>query len=385
MAACKYYKECGGCEYQDKSYEEQLLLKRKKLENLLKPFCPVSDMIGMEKPENYRNKVHAVFGRDKKGNVICGTYKAGTHIIIDIDDCNIEDKISRAIIKDVKKLVINNKIKVYDEDRQTGVIRHVLVRRGFATGEVMVVLVCGVLNFSDGKKLTSQLLRLHPEITTIILNENNAKTTFVLGKKEKTVYGNGYITDVLCGHTFRISSGSFYQINPVQTEKLYNKAVELAGLTGKEKVIDAYCGIGTIGITASSHAKEVVGVELNKDAVADAKVNARMNGIKNIRFVADDAGKFMRKMAAAHEKCDVVFMDPPRSGSTKEFIDSISILSPKKVVYISCGPDTLARDLKYFRTKGYRPAPAYGFDLFPYTQWSEACVLLEKTRAKHEV
>lgn len=378
MSGCIYSRECGGCTYQDMSYEEQLMNKRKALENLLDRLCPVADVIGMDNPYHYRNKVHAVFGRDKKGNVICGTYKAGTHKIVDIEECNIEDVVCRRIIRDIKHIAVRHKIKIYDEDRQTGFLRHVLLRRGFKSGEIMVVLVCAGLQFPDGKNFVRQLIKLHPEITTIILNENNLKTTFVLGKKEKVLYGKGYITDSLCGHDFRISSGSFYQINSVQTEKLYDRAVRMAGLTGKERVVDAYCGIGTIAITASAYSGEVIGVELNRNAIKDAIINAKENNIKNVRFIADDAGKFMRKMARNHEKCDVVFMDPPRSGSTEEFMDSVAILSPKTVVYISCGPDTLARDLRYFKKKRYEPMCCYGFDMFPFTEWCEAVVLLEK-------
>jgi 23S rRNA (uracil1939-C5)-methyltransferase len=378
MSGCKYAGRCGGCVHAGKTNEEQLAVKKKELEALLLGICPVAEVIGMENPYHYRNKVHAVFGRDKKGQVICGTYEAGTHRIVDIEECQIEDKICQEIIRDIKKIAIRYHMKIYDEDRQTGFLRHVLLRRGFTSGEVMVVLVCADLQFVEGKSFVRLLRSKHPEITTIILNENNAKTTFVLGKKEKVLFGKGYITDKLCGNDFRISSGSFYQINPVQTEKLYKKAVELAGLTGKERVLDAYCGIGTIAITASAKAAEVIGVELNEGAVRDATENARINHIKNVRFIADDAGRFMKQMSAKKEKCDVVFMDPPRSGSTEEFMNSVAVLSPKRIVYVSCGPDTLARDLKYFRKKGYAAECAYGFDLFPFTEWCESVVLLQK-------
>ena len=199
----------------------------------------------------------------------------------------------------------------------------------------------------------------------------------VLGEKEHVLYGPGFIVDVLCGKKFRISSKSFYQINPVQTEKLYNLAIEAAGLTGKETVVDAYCGIGTIGIVAASAAKEVIGVELNKDAVRDAVTNAKANSEKNIRFYNNDAGKFMVQMASQNAHADVVFMDPPRSGSTEEFMDAVAILNPDRVVYVSCNPETLARDLAYFKKKGYRAEKAWAVDQFPATSHVETVVLMQ--------
>ena len=229
-----------------------------------------------------------------------------------------------------------------------------LIRRGFSTGEIMVVLVLGSPVMPSKNNFVKALRKLHPEITTVVLNVNDKRTSMVLGDRETTIYGKGYIEDVLCGLRFRISSKSFYQINPVQTEKLYGKAMELAGLSGTERVIDAYCGIGTIGMVAAKFAKEVIGVELNPDAVRDAVKNAKHNQMKNIRFYQDDAGRFMEKMAAKGEKADVVFMDPPRSGSTEQFMKSAVTLAPQKIVYISCDPQTQARDLKYLTKHGYK-------------------------------
>lgn len=242
----------------------------------------------------------------------------------------------------------------------------------------MVVLVTASPVFPSKNNFVKALREKHPEITTIIQNINGRSTSMVLGEKEHVLFGKGYIEDVLCGHRFRISSKSFYQVNPVQTEKLYNKAMELAALTGSETVLDAYCGIGTIGITASGRAKRVIGVELNKDAVRDAVQNAKRNEIKNIEFYCNDAGRFMSRMDAQGEKLDVVFMDPPRSGSTEEFIHSVAEAGPRKVVYISCGPETLARDLKIFARNGYRAREAWGVDLFPWTGHVETVVLLSR-------
>ena len=269
-------------------------------------------------------------------------------------------------------------MKVFDEDTGYGFLRHVLVRTAHATGEIMVVLITASPVFPSKNNFVKALRKVHPEITTVVQNVNDRNTSMVLGEKEHVLYGPGFIVDVLCGEKFRISSKSFYQINPVQTEKLYNLAIEAAGLTGKELVVDAYCGIGTIGIVAASAAKEVIGVELNKDAVRDAVTNAKVNGEKNIRFYNNDAGKFMVQMASQNAHADVVFMDPPRSGSTEEFMDAVAILNPDRVVYVSCNPETLARDLAYFKKKGYRAEKAWAVDQFPMTGHCETVCLLSR-------
>ena len=377
---CPYAKKCGGCQYQGLSYEEQLAKKQKWVNGLMKRHCTVYPIQGMEEPYFYRNKVHAVLDRDRKNQIISGVYKEGTHIVVPIDRCLIEDQKADEIIGTIKELMKSFKMKVYDEDTQYGLMRHILVKRGFATGEVMVVLVTASPVFPSKNNFVKALRQKHPEITTVIQNINGRGTSMVLGEKEHVLYGKGYIEDVLCGCTFRISSKSFYQINPIQTEHLYEKAMELAGLSGKEKVIDAYCGIGTIGLIASKKAKEVIGVELNKDAVKDAIFNCKRNEIKNAKFYCEDASKFMVKMAENGQKADVVFLDPPRSGSTEVFIDSLAMMAPKKVVYISCHPETLERDIRYFKKKGYMPKGCYPFDLFPWTGHVENVVVLAKEK-----
>ena len=376
--ACKVAKKCGGCQYQGVPYEKQLSEKQKAVRQLMQPFCKTAEITGMQDPYHYRNKVHAVFARKKDGTIISGVYEEGTHRVVPVEACQIEDKKADAIINDIRGLLKSFKIKTYNEDIGYGLLRHVLIRRGFTTGEIMVVLVLGSPVMPSKNNFVKALRKLHPEITTVVLNVNDKRTSMVLGDRETTIYGKGYIEDVLCGLTFRISSKSFYQINPVQTEKLYGKAMELAGLTGKERVIDAYCGIGTIGMVAAKSAKEVIGVELNPDAVRDAIKNAKRNQMKNIRFYQDDAGRFMEKMAAKGEKADVVFMDPPRSGSTEQFMKSAVTLAPQKIVYISCDPQTQARDLKYLTKHGYKAMGAYPYDMFPFTKHAENIVLLVK-------
>lgn len=375
---CPVHGKCGGCQLLDMPYEKQLKQKQKQVNKLLKPYCNTEKIIGMENPFHYRNKVHAVFGHRKDGTVISGIYQQGTHFIVPVDECLIEDKRADAIIRDIRDLLKSFKIKTYNEDTGYGLFRHVLVRTGHHSGQVMVVLVLGSPILPSKNNFVKALRKLHPEITTIILNVNNQKTSMILGEKETVLYGKGYIEDELCGHIFRISSKSFYQVNTVQTEKLYTKAIELAGLTGKERVIDAYCGIGTIGLIASDKAKEVISVELNPDAVKDAIVNAKRNGTKNVRFYQNDAGVFMRQMADEGESADVVFMDPPRSGSDEKFLSSVVTLNPKRVVYVSCDPTTLARDLKYLTKHGYSAVTVVPVDMFPATEHVETVVLLSK-------
>lgn len=378
---CSLAKKCGGCDFQGIPYEKQLQKKQKEVQTLLKPYCPVEPIIGMENPFHYRNKVHAVFDRMRNGRVISGVYQEGTHRVINVDECQIEDQKADAIIRDIRGLLRSFKIKTYDEDTGYGLLRHVLIRRGFVSGEIMVVLVLGSPILPSKNNFVKALRKLHPEITTIVLNVNDKKTSMVLGEKETVLYGKGYIEDTLCGLTFRISPKSFYQVNPVQTEILYGKAMEYAGLTGKERVIDAYCGIGTIGMIAAKQAKEVIGVELNKDAVRDAIRNAKRNGMKNITFYQKDAGEFMVQMAAQGEHADVVLMDPPRAGSDEAFLSSVVKLSPERIVYVSCNPVTLARDLKYLTKHGYQAQVCQPVDMFPWTGHVESVVLLSQQKA----
>lgn len=380
---CIYAKKCGGCTYQGISYDEQLKKKLTYVKELIGKYCDVTGIVGMDNPYNYRNKVHAVFDMTKRGEIISGVYKEGTHEVVPVEYCQIEDAKSDEIINDIRGMLRSFKIKTYDEDTGYGLLRHVLVRRGFTTNEIMVVLVLGSPILPSKNNFVKALRAKHPEISTVIINVNDKKTSMVLGDKESVIYGKGFINDVLCGCTFKISPKSFYQVNPVQTEKLYSKAIELAGLTGKERVLDAYCGIGTIGIIASKKAADVIGVELNKAAVKDAIVNAKINDIKNIRFYCEDAGDFMVKYAdeiitQGKESVDVVFMDPPRAGSDEKFMSSVVKLAPKKVVYVSCNPETLARDLQYFKKHGYEAKRAEAYDMFPFTGHCETVCLLAR-------
>lgn len=376
---CADAKRCGGCGGYRNSYEEQLAGKQRMVRRLLEGICPVEPIAGMYYPYYYRNKVHRVFGVNAKGRPVYGMYEEGTHRIVPVGQCLIEDRVCQKIIDTVWSLLPSFRIRTYDEDTQRGFLRHVLVRRGFATGEVMVVLVTVDITWPGSRNFVKALLEKHPEITTVVQNVNDRQTTFVLGERNKVLYGPGQIRDRLMGLTFSLSPASFYQINPKQTELLYRLAIRAAGLTGKERVLDAYCGIGTIGMAAAAAgAGEVIGVELNPAAVRDAVRNARENKLKNIRFVCQDAGDWMRQAAADGQKADVVILDPPRSGSTPEFITALAQMAPERVVYVSCNPETLARDLRLFGKKGYRAKKAWPVDQFPGTEHIECVCLLSK-------
>lgn len=373
---CPAAAKCGGCQWINKSYEEQLRVKSMGFHKLMEPYCRPEAIIGMENPTHYRNKVHAAFGEDRRHNAVSGIYEERSHRIVPVDSCLIENRKADEIIVSIRGLLKSFKIRPYNEDTGFGLLRHVLIRVGYATGEIMVVLVLSSPIMPSKNNFVRALLKLHPEITTIVVNVNDRDTSMILGERQQIIYGKGYIEDRLCGMTFRISPKSFYQVNPVQTEKLYAKAMEYAGLTGKETVLDAYCGTGTIGMIASRNAARVLGVELNQEAIRDAVSNARRNRIDNIRFYQNDAGKFLLEMAEEKASLDVLLMDPPRSGSSEAFLNAVGKIGPGRIVYISCNPVTLVRDLKILTKKGYRTEKCNAVDMFPFTDETEAVVLL---------
>ncbi|MCH5338560.1 MAG: 23S rRNA (uracil(1939)-C(5))-methyltransferase RlmD [Acetatifactor sp.] len=375
---CPVSSKCGGCQWINRPYGEQLQSKAVRFRKMMEPFCKTEGIIGMEEPEHYRCKVHAAFGEDRKHNAISGIYEERSHRIVSVDSCLIENEKADAIVVSVRGLLKSFKIRPYNEDTGYGLLRHVLVRVGHATGQILVVLVLSSPILPSKNNFVKALLKLHPEITSIVINVNDRNTSMVLGEREQVVYGKGYIEDRLCGKVFRISPKSFYQVNPVQTEKLYGKAMEYAALTGKETVLDAYCGTGTIGLIASEYAGRVIGVELNGDAVRDARMNAKQNQVKNIEFYQNDAGRLLLQMAEQGEKLDVLFMDPPRSGSSQEFLDAAVRIRPGRIVYISCNPETLVRDLKILTGQGYRVERSVAVDMFPFTEGIESVSLLTK-------
>ncbi len=376
---CPVAKKCGGCQLQNMTYADQLQYKQKKVKALLSRFAKPEKIVGMKNPYYYRNKVQAAFATNSRNRIISGVYQSSSHKIVCVNSCLTEDEKADKIIVDIREMLPKFGLSAYDEKREIGFLRHVLVKRGFSTGEIMVVLVTATNIFKSKNAFITALLEKNPEITTVIQNINSGFTSLVLGEKEKVLFGKGYIEDVLCGLRFKISAKSFYQINPVQTEVLYSKAIGYADLSGNEIVFDAYCGIGTIGLIASKRAGKVVGVELNPDAVRDAKENAAINGIENAEFFAADAGDFMKEAASFGEKPDVVFMDPPRAGSSVKFLKSLLSVAPKKIVYVSCNPQTMARDLNLL-TKKYVVKKLCPVDMFPHTNHVECVALLSKVQ-----
>ena len=419
-------------------YEEQLRRKQEDVETCIGTFGPVAPILRMKNPDHYRNKVTAVFAKDYSGRgmgsfqgyrqdrgsgraagrkngggqIICGIYEKGTHRVVPVERCLLENVRADAIVQSVRSLMPSFRIEPYDEDLGTGILRYVQVRTAHSTHQIMVTLVTAGPILPSRNNFTEALRRLHPEITTIVQNINDRTDSMILGERDRALYGPGYIEDRLCGKLFRISPHAFYQVNSLQTEKLYNIAIDFAGLSGKETVLDAYCGIGTIGICASDRARELIGVELNAEAIRDAQVNAQRNGLTEsgdrtgaesfagsgtsedsaaekraktrpaarARFYQMDATEFMQEMAAEGQKVDVLFMDPPRAGAAEEFVDAASRIAPEKIVYISCNPETLGRDLARFCQRGYRLQKAQPVDMFPATGWVETVCLLSKRR-----
>lgn len=375
---CSYFNQCGGCQLQHLSNKGQKELKQKTIEKLMKPYGKVNEILTMEEPYFYRNKVHSTVAHDEKHKIISGIYRENTHKVIPIEKCIIQDSKADEIIGSIREIMKTYKMKPYNEDTGEGFLRHILVKTGFQSKQVMVVLVVSSQVFPGKNNFVSTLVKKHPEITTIVMNVNNRKTSVVLGNEEKVLFGKGYIEDTLCGCIFQISPKSFYQINPLQTEILYGKAIEMAKLNKNQVVLDAYCGIGTISLIVSNKVKSVIGVELNKDAVKDAIKNAKRNKVTNTFFYNDDAGNFMVDLAEKKQSVNTVFMDPPRSGSDEKFLSSLVSLSPKQVIYISCNPTTQERDLRYLTKHGYKVTEIQPVDMFPQTHHVETVVRLEK-------
>lgn len=385
MKNCKLRaKNCGGCPLLELDYAEQLRQKEADVRRLLGKYGPVHPIRGMEDPYYYRNKVISTFAPGFGGKLTSGIYAAKTHKVLPVESCLLQDAVLDAAMQAVRAAANACRYQPFHEDKGTGLLRHCLLRRGVSTGQVMVVLVTaqpilpGAKNFV--RALLAEAKTRQVPITTIVQNYNPRKTSVVLGEEEKVLYGKGFILDTLCGKTYAISPRSFYQVNPIQTAVLYGLAVDAAHLTGKETVLDAYCGIGTIGLTASGKAKLVVGVEVNRDAVQDAIGNAKHNGIRNARFFAADATAWIREAADAGDRADVIFMDPPREGSTPEFLESVVRMAPKRVVYVSCNPETMARDLALLTRKGYRAEGFTPVDMFPHTCHCEVVCALQRKK-----
>lgn len=381
---CPLQAKCGGCQLMDLDYEEQLDEKQEFVEDNLSGYGPVAPIVGMDDPVRYRTKIQAVFGREYKGRrIISGIYAPGTHHIVPVRDCLVEDKVAAPILQTIRNLMGNFHIDPWDEDRQEGFIRHVLIRTSQYTGQVMVVLVCGAWPIPHKDDFLNLLRQRNPEIKTILVNLNPDKTSMVLGPgPEKVLMGPGFIEERLCGLWFRISAKSFFQVNPRQTEVLYDIAMRMARLKETDTVVDAYCGTGTIGLIAASHGvREVLGIELNPDAIRDAEANKERNKLTNITFVCDDASARLKELAREGKRCDVLFLDPPRQGSDERFLSSAIKLAPQTIVAISCNVNTLARDLHYLLDHStYEVVGIQPVDMFPHTTHVETVVLMSRVK-----
>lgn len=373
---CKICTACGGCQYQQINYQKQLEFKTNRVKNAIKRIAhidtKVNDCIGMKNPYHYRNKIQVPFAKDKKGNVVYGFYKENSHEIIPTKECMIEDKRAASILWDIKELIKKMGIPTYNEDNGRGILRYVLIRTSYHYDELMVVLVTSMLNFPGQRNFVDALMKLHPEITTIVENVNSRHTNVILGNKEKILYGPGFIKDDILGLTFEISPSSFFQVNPEQVEVLYKTALDLIDIKKNKIVLDAYSGVGTIGLIASKNAKKVISVEIVKDAHKNAIENAKRNNVNNIEFHCGDAGEFINSYDG---DLDIVIMDPPRKGSDEKFLSTLINKKVSQIIYVSCDPETLARDLEYLK-QSYDVTYIQPVDMFPMTAHCETVVNL---------
>ena len=377
---CSTYKRCGGCDLRHIKYEKTLEIKKNMVQSLvnktLENKVDVNNTVGMEKPFNYRNKAQYPVGINKNGEPIFGVFANRTHEIIPIDDCKIQTKISERIAQYVINFMKDNKIKVYDEKTNKGVLRHIVVKVGMKTNEVMCVLVVNEEKIKNEDELVKGLIDAFPEIKTVVKNVNTKNTNVILGNRNIILYGNGYIKDKLGDFIFKISPMSFYQINPIQTEKLYNLAIQNGELSKNKVIFDLYCGIGTIGIFASKNVKKVYGIEIVPQAIEDAKENAKLNDIQNAEFMVGDVEFALSELIEKRNITpDVVFVDPPRRGLDTTTIKNLEKVKPEKIVYISCNPATLVRDLKMFEEE-YEIKSITPVDLFPWTKHVECVSVL---------
>lgn len=377
---CNTYKRCGGCNLRHMEYNETLNLKKETVQNLvnktLEQKVIVKDTIGMEKPFHYRNKAQYPVGYNKNNEIVTGVYAARTHEIIELESCAIQMPISQKIAKFIINFMKENQISAYNEKTKEGAIRHIVVKVGIHTNEVMCVIVTNEKNIPKGNELVKSLKQNFPEIKTIVKNINQKDTNVIMGKEKQVLFGEGYIQDKLGDFTFNISPLSFYQINPLQTEKLYNIAIKATNLNKKDVALDLYCGIGTIGTFASPYVKQVYGIEIIEQAIEDAKKNAKLNGIENMQFYCGDVEKILENVLEKEKTIpNVIFVDPPRKGLDKHTIENILKIKPERLVYISCNPATLVRDLKEFE-EIYEIKELQPVDMFPFTSHVETISVL---------
>ncbi|MBQ3416333.1 MAG: 23S rRNA (uracil(1939)-C(5))-methyltransferase RlmD [Ruminococcus sp.] len=372
---CESVRACSSCQLFNLSFDEQLLFKQKKCEKALSPLCKVEKITPSPSFVRYRNKAQFVFKKSGK-EIRYGIFKAKTHTPALTGDCLLCSEKANEIAKVLCRLFLSFKLNPYDFYKGTGYIKSITVREGLETGEVMVILSGAAPVFPAKRTFISALLKACPYITTVVLCVNKSEDKLFVGETKEILYGKGHITDILCGKKFLISPQSFYQINAPQCERLYQKAIALADLKGNETILDAYSGVGTIGICASDKAKTVYSVEQNPQAVKDAKKNAALNQIDNIDFVCADSKDYIKALQKQNVRIDAAFIDPPRAGCSASFLNMLAKIKPAKIIYISCNIETQSRDIRILENKGYKAQVCYPFDMFPNTGHVETAVLL---------
>lgn len=380
LTDCITDSQCGGCSLRHMDYDYTMQMKKSSVENTLKKALGreilVNESLPMDEPFYYRNKLQYPLGVSENGELIMGVFAKRSHKIILTKHCQIQNELAQKIANDIFVFAKEHKISGYDEKNQTGILRHIVVRVGIKTNEAMVTLVVNDFKMPKEKELVAFLTSQYPEVKTIVKNLNNKNTNVILGTKNEIIFGNGYITDILLGKKFKISNLSFYQVNPIQTEKLYAKAIEYAVLTGCETIFDLYCGIGTIGICAADKAKQLFGMETIPEAISDAKENAKLNQVENSEFFVGDVEKTLPEfMQKRNVNPDVVFVDPPRKGCDKTALETLLKMEPKRIVYVSCNPATLGRDLKMLEDQ-YEIKKLAICDMFPWTAHVECVAVL---------
>lgn len=379
---CPIYAECGGCQLQHLDYPAQLQLKREQVVNAVERIggltgITIHPTLGMERPRQYRNKLQYPFGISD-GAVVVGCFRQGTHQIVPVQECLIQHPLHNRVLDSLRELVVKHRIPIYDERSGKGLLRHVLLKNGFATGEAMVVLVTHGERFPEGQAIAAQLAAAHPEIKSVVQNINRTRGNVILGRENRTLWGNDGIIEELDGLRFRISANAFFQVNPLQTVKLYQKAVEYAALAGSERVVDAYCGVGSLTLFLARRAAEVFGIEVVPEAIRDAKENAALNGLGNVRFLVGETETVLPRLVREGRQFEVAVVDPPRAGCAESVLETLAAVKVKRIVYVSCNPSTLARDLKRLAELGYETKEIQPVDMFPQTYHVESIVLMSR-------
>ena len=387
---CPVSRQCGGCVFRHISYEAELRAKEQRVRDALSRIggfsdLPVLPILGAQQPDRYRNKAQFPIGSDGEGGILFGFYSTHSHRIIPCKDCLLHPVEFIRAMEAVGRWQAETGETAYDEEMGKGTLRHLYLRKGFASGQVMVCIVANAASLRGEERLCELLRESVPGLSGVLLNRNTERTNVVLGKENRVLWGSELLEDTLCGLRFTLSPHSFYQVNRDQAERLYETAAQYAALTGNETVLDLYCGAGTIGLSMAAHAKRLIGVEIVEDAVENARANAARNGVTNAEFFCGDAPKAAAMLRARGEAPDVVILDPPRKGCGEELVDVVSSMSPRRVVYVSCDPATLARDLRFFTSRGYQPQEARPADLFPRTHHVETVVLLSKLNTKQHI